>query len=535
MGWWAATLERAGGPALGAALLLVALSLGLYLHFTRHFAYWRRRGVPFVPPAPFVGNVAPLFLLRRSIGGFARDLYRALPEAPAVGFWIFDKPALLIKKPELVKKILVKDFGDFGDRYTDSDVHADPLGQRNLFVIKGELWKYLRINVSPLFTSGKMKKMFHLVVKCDEQMVEYINKAYEKEKNVTLDLKEVTAKCTTDVISSCVFGINSNSLADPKAEFREFGKKTFEYTFSRGLEVIVFFFAPFLVKYFKLSFFQKDAATFLRKVFWDTIKAREESKTKRNDLIDLLIELKNKGQIDHEVNDDDKDTDGITADQKISKQFDFSGDDLVAQAAIFFVAGFETSASTMSFALYELALQPDLQTRLRNEIRDEMKKSDGKITYEMVFGMKYLDMVVSETLRKYPTLPFLDRVALRDYHDDDTGISIEKGTPIFISLLGLHTDPKYHPNPDRFDPERFSDEGKRKHVPFTYLPFGEGPHNCIGMRFGLMSAKTGIVHILAKYEVQPSERTPIPLVLNKRGVVTTTIGGVPLKFNKLND
>lgn len=91
-----------------------------------------------------------------------------------------------------------------------------------------------------------------------------------------------------------------------------------------------------------------------------------------------------------------------------------------------------------------------------------------------------MDQVIWEGLRKYPALSFLDRVAQCDYTVAKTGLVIEKGTPVYISLLGLHYDPEHFPNPDLFDPERFNAENKRKYPPFSYLPFGDGPHNCIG-------------------------------------------------------
>ncbi|XP_067007540.2 cytochrome P450 6k1 [Anabrus simplex] len=512
------------------AVLTVVFTVA-YLYATRHFSYWAKRGVPYIKPLPFMGNVKDLFLLKFSLGGFCMDVYKKMPGKPYVGFFILDRPALVLRDPDLIKKVLVKDFNYFADRHVNSDVHVDPLGFNNLFVIKGQQWKYLRMKLSPTFTSGKMKKMFSLVADCDKQMVDHLEELTNKDPTSALDIKEIAAKCTTDVISTCAFGIASNSLQDPNAEFREFGKKTFEDNIARALEVAVLFFVPSLVKLAKLHFFQKDASNFLRKVFWDTIDQREKSKTKRNDLVDLLIELKDKGSI--EVEEKDKaEVEHYDHDASVVQKFDFCGDDLVAQAAIFFVAGFETSASTMSFALYELALQPKLQERLRKEITDALKDNDGHITYEMVFGLKYLDMVISETLRKYPTLPFLDRVCLKNYHIPETGLTIEKGTPVFVPLHGLQKDPQYYPNPERFDPERFSEEGKKSRVPFTYMPFGEGPHSCIGMRFGLMSAKTGVMHILTKFVVEASEDTPIPLPMSTRGVVMTPKGGIPLRFRK---
>ncbi|KDR24549.1 hypothetical protein L798_15032 [Zootermopsis nevadensis] len=159
---------------------------------------------------------------------------------------------------------------------------------------------------------------------------------------------------------------------------------------------------------------------------------------------------------------------------------DFKGDILVAQAAIFFTAGFEANAATIAFILYELAMQPHLQTRLREEVLDAMDKNEGTLTYDGVRDMEYLHMVVSEVVRKYPPMPILDRVPNRDYVIPGTNITIEKGTAVYVPLLGLHMDPAVYPGPEHFDPERFSEKNRTTRHPFMYLPFGEGPKNCIG-------------------------------------------------------
>lgn len=100
--------------------------------------------------------------------------------------------------------------------------------------------------------------------------------------------------------------------------------------------------------------------------------------------------------------------------------------------------------------------------------------------FSQLMTLPYLDMVVSETLRKYPPLAFLDRVCVTDYKIPNTDLVLEKGTPVYISMLGMHNDPQYFPEPDKYDPDRFSEENKQKRSHFTYFPFGEGPHNCIG-------------------------------------------------------
>lgn len=89
-------------------------------------------------------------------------------------------------------------------------------------------------------------------------------------------------------------------------------------------------------------------------------------------------------------------------------------------------------------------------------------------------------MVVSEALRKYPPLGFLNRKTMQTYEVPNSNIVLEKDTPIYIPMLALHYDPEYFPEPDKFDPERFNEENKRNMPACVYFPFGEGPHTCIG-------------------------------------------------------
>lgn len=96
--------------------------------------------------------------------------------------------------------------------------------------------------------------------------------------------------------------------------------------------------------------------------------------------------------------------------------------------------------------------------------------------------LPYLDMVVSETLRMYPPLGYLNRITVEPYKIPNSNFVLEKDTPVYISMLGMHYDPEYFPNPEKFDPERFSEENKRNIPSCVYFPFGEGPHACIGMR-----------------------------------------------------
>ncbi|XP_029157346.1 cytochrome P450 6k1-like [Nylanderia fulva] len=278
----------------------------------------------------------------------------------------------------------------------------------------------------------------------------------------TIDVKELSAKFTTDVIGSTAFGLNTNSFKYPDAEFCRHGNMIFRP--ARSFEIFISVFMPTLSRMIGLTFFGKQTDAFFRKVFWEAIAQRIESGKTRNDLIDILIELKN----DH----GDKDIGG----------FKFDGDDLLAQAGIFFAAGYETSSTTMSFTLYELALHPEIQDKVRKEIFEAIIECDGKITYEMIMSLSYLEMVFLEVLRMYPPLEYLQRTTTEVYNMPNSNLVLEKDTPIFISVRGLHNDPKYFPNPDKFDPERFNEENRHKRPMCVHLPFGDGPRRCIGKK-----------------------------------------------------
>lgn len=168
---------------------------------------------------------------------------------------------------------------------------------------------------------------------------------------------------------------------------------------------------------------------------------------------------------------------------------------------------------------YELATNLDVQEKLIEEINRTLQQHNSNITYEIILKMKYLDMIISETLRKWSS-PFSDRICIKNFTIQPKGegekeIVIERGIGIFIPIYGFHHDPKYFPQPDRFLPERFSQENKNNIVPYSYVPFGIGPRNCIGSRFALLQMKVLIFQVLTKFMFVVIRKTQVPLKLTK--------------------
>lgn len=259
----------------------------------------------------------------------------------------------------------------------------------------------------------------------------------------------------------------------------------------------------------KLGFYAnaKEPTDFLREVFTQTIKEREESKIERNDFVQLLFKL--------------RETVHLTIDE------------MAAEAFIFFTGGYETSSSTLTFCLYELARNQEIQKRLRREIEDGMESNGGKISYDLVFQYQYMDMVVKETLRKYPIIPTMLRKCTQDYEIPGTTLMIKKGQNIIIPIYSIQHDAEYYPAPTAFDPERFSPELSKDRNPLTFLAFGEGPRNCIGARFGMLQVKLALVKLLTNFEFTVSDKTTIPMKFVPSAPFLSPVGDMWLHVKRL--
>nr|CAD7401805.1 unnamed protein product [Timema poppensis] len=522
---------------LDILLLSIAGTVAFYFYFTRNFNYWKKRGVVFSNPTPLFGSLKDLFLQRDSMGGFLMKEYEKHAGQPYFGLFSIDKPAFVVRDLDVAKNILVKDFEVFQNRSISVDEQTDPLNAKGIIVQKGKKWRYIRMKLTPTFSSNKIKNMFCLVDAKAAELAEFVEQQSLKGNNISV--KDISSGYTIDVLASCAFGVNANAINDGNGEFPKILRKIFEMKTIAIIKQTLVVFLPSLANFLKLKVSENVVDDFVRKTLWDVVGHREKNGIKRQDFVDLLMQLR-KGEtfLEQTFNDGTKVADqqerrSITNNDDVLN-IKLDDDDYVAQAHSFLIAGFHTSANTTSFALYELATQPDMQTRLRQEILDVLDKHGGKITHDALTEMTYLDMVVSETLRKYPILPFLDRMTLRDYKIPGTNIVLEKGTSVFIPLLGFHNDPKYFPNPNEFNPERFTLENRKSIPNYAYMPFGEGPRKCIGMRFGLITVKTGLVHLLSKFEVRPCQQTLIPLVLDKTAAMLTTSDTLPLAFNLIN-
>ncbi|XP_076996612.1 cytochrome P450 3A12-like isoform X2 [Tamandua tetradactyla] len=475
--------------------VLLATCLGLlYMYGIYAFKTFKKLGIPGPTPLPFLGTV---LAYRKGFWHFDMTCFKKYGKM--WGFYDGQQPVLAIMDPSMIKTVLVKEcYSTFTNRRV-----IGPVGfmKHAISVSKDEHWKRLRTLLSPTFTSGKLKEMFPIIGQYGDVLVKNLRKEAEKGKPVTL--KDVFGAYSMDVITSTSFGVNIDSLNNPQDPFVQNVKKLLKFNFLDPLIFLVSLF-PFLTPFFEainVSLFPKDATDF----FKNSVKKMKESRLKDNqnhrvDFLQLLIDSQNS--------------------QETESHKALTDLELIAQSIIFIFAGYETTSSVLSFLMYELATHPDVQKKLQEEI-DAALPNKAPATYNALVQMEYLDMVVNETLRIFPIAGRIERVCKKDV--EINRVIIPKGTVVMIPSYVIHQDPDIWSKPEEFHPERFSKENKENIDPYTYMPFGAGPRNCIGMRFALMSLKMALVSVLQHFSFKPCKETQIPVKLSHQGLLTPTV------------
>lgn len=136
-------------------------------------------------------------------------------------------------------------------------------------------------------------------------------------------------------------------------------------------------------------------------------------------------------------------------------------------------------------------------------------------------------------MRKYPPASNLIRIVTKDYHIPEMDLTLPKGLIVSVPVLGIHHDPEFYPEPEKFLPDRFSPEETAKRPPCTFIPFGEGPRICIGLRFGMLQAKIGLAMILKYYKFTLHPATPVPLQIDPNALIYSTKNDILLKMEKI--
>ncbi|KAF5285366.1 hypothetical protein FQR65_LT13256 [Abscondita terminalis] len=522
-------------PVSKTQIPLVINNNPVFLSAEENNAYWIKKNVIQPKPSLVTGHLGPVLFRKQALYRLLETLYNEFPKARYFGIYQFLKPSLVIKDVDLIKRITVKDFDVFPEHNTVVNEEVDSLFARNILFMKGgDKWQRLRSMLSPTFTSSKMKMLYPLLIKVAQQFVNH-HEQFDDEQEI--DAKDTFSRYASDVIATTAFGVECNSFANRTDQFYVLGKKTMDVSIIDILKICVF---PFLTKVFKTTIVPRETSNFFRRVVKDAIITREEKKIVRPDMLHLMMEAR-KGRIKYDEHENKSDTSlAVVEESEIGKKqtfkySDISDEDLYAQAGMFFLAGYETSSSALTFCTYELAINPDVQEKLRSEIDEAFSETESNfINYDKLLGMDYLDKVLTESLRKWPPVAIIDRKAVKPFTLEskvpgEETVHFQKDTVCLIPIFAIHRDPQHYPNPDKFDPERFN-ENKNSSTPF--LAFGMGPKNCLGARLGILEIKILLCAVLRAFEIVPVSKTQIPLVINNNPIFLGVEGDLFLGLKK---
>ncbi|ESO02968.1 hypothetical protein HELRODRAFT_105121 [Helobdella robusta] len=363
--------------------------------------------------------------------------------------------------------------------------------------------------MTPTFSSGKMRKMCNQINSCCRTMCE--NLKIEAENKQVTNLKSICEAFTMDTTSSVAFGVTLDSHNDPNNVFVSMARKFLNLTIIiSGIIIVIIITIIIVIITIIIVVITIIIVIIIIHAHTHTHShAHTHTHTQKHvDFLQLLLNA-------HKDTGDDADDDEEDA---------LSDEDLLAQSLLFFLVGFETTSTTLTFFAYNMACYPEEQEKLYKEIVEKIGDEDP--SYDSIKPLTYLNMCLNETLRMFPFGLRTDRVAAQDVTIN--GLFIPKGMLVGIPIYVLHNDPEFWPEPHVFNPERFSPKNWNPNTsdPMRFMPFGAGPRNCVGMRLAKMEVKLAVVHMIRSFKFSATEETERPPVFERFALKTVN----PLKI-----
>ncbi|XP_003740908.1 cytochrome P450 3A28 [Galendromus occidentalis] len=416
---------------------------------------------------------------------------------PVFGHYIGDVPVLNICDPDMVKEVFVKSVSIFRER-PPVPLSQYPVDQ-TLLLVPHQRWKRVRVMLSPAFSASKLKFMMNLMNQSAETLLGVIAKyARTREAVCFFDLSQ---KVTLDVIARCALATKINCLHDDKDKFlndvRGFLANSDHLAYHLALGLPIIERLLLVISRFTSSY---ALMTGLMENIHEVVKSRRDRGVRMEDMIQLMMDAAESG------------SDRIT------------DDEIAANAFLFLVGGYETTAITTTMASFLLSKHPDEQEKLYAEI-SAVWNTDEALNYEQVSKLKQTEAFLLETLRMYsPVITMVSR--LGDQEIKLGGHTIPGGVRIQAAVSSIHMNEKFWPEPEKFSPERFLDNHASSQP--HYLAFGAGAKMCLGKRFALLEMKITLAHILKHFELKlatPGQEVPKRKLVN---VSLVPVGDVPL-------
>jgi cytochrome P450 len=426
----------------------------------------------FVPPRP--KSMGPLSaLLRAGLTGDS-NLIGLLPKQAytmKIGNLGYSRRSIIIvNDADKVRTILT----DPTDIYPKNDLMVGalaPLVGDSIFVSSGETWRRQRAMVAPAFSHMKLSSAFKAMQLAVDNYETIIDRSADKSEAFSLDL--AMSHLTADIICRTVFSTPLNG-------------ETAQEVFN-----------AFTI--FERSVAHVEIRRLIMAPAWSEIPQHDhvlEACERIRDRLGKLVDAHLREGADFQ----DIAADIITAKDKETGK-PFSRKELIDQLGVFFLAGHETTASALTWAFFILATRPEIADRIRSEVQSV---TEGEpIDFQHIRNLHFTRSVFKETLRLYPPITFIPRVAAEATRIGNR--KIKKGAMIMIAPWVIHRHHDYWDNPDSFDPERFTPEREDEILPNTYMPFGLGPRVCVGANFATIEATLILARLISRYDFDVAE------------------------------
>jgi len=337
--------------------------------------------------------------------------------------------------------------------------------------------------------------MSKIVENCVDATINKLDRILE-EQNGRFDCKEIFARLSLDVVCSTAFSTNMNAQSEDDKLFKRIETATKSFDFSvigkSCLMRVIFMFSwvEKIVSWTNFSVFPKSAIDFFVNLVDHLLNSRSSNTGKRRtDLMQLMLQTR--------ISDEDVKNGASKGLTKL---------EIVGNSLIMMLAGYETTLNAMIFFAFNIATHQNVQEKLYQELESALEEDSGKITFDIVNKMKYLEMCINESLRLYPLVPRNTRYATKQVTIDN--ITIPKHTLVVVPTYGFCHDEEYWEKPFDFIPERMADMSKID--PILFQPFGVGPRICVGMRFALLEMKVAFCKLLHKFKFDVCADTPKP-------------------------
>ncbi|XP_031343101.1 cytochrome P450 4V2-like [Photinus pyralis] len=374
-----------------------------------------------------------------------------------------------------------------------------------LLTAPGERWKKHRKLIAPAFSFEKSQYFIDIFEKHSCVLLEKLSK---KVGEGTVNIYPYINLCTLDIICEAAMGTTINAQSNDKSDYVYSVKEMCRIVIGRSLSIPKSF--DFLYQFTKDFYKQNKALKILHEYSRNVIEFRKKvllgssEQASSNTLLDLLL--------------DSKETKVGISDSEIREEVD-----------TFMFAGHDTVTSAISFILYCLAMHPQVQERVVKEMEAILWSHNLNVaTYGRLQKLRYLEAVIKETLRLYPSVPIYCRRVVEDLHFGDQ--VIPANTTIVIFAYGVHRCPKTYPEPEKFDPNRFLTENQSAASTSSYIPFSAGYRSCIGKKFAMLEMKVVVSKILKHYRLLPT--VPEHKLILKGETVLKSKNGVCIRLAK---